>query len=57
MAEITEIMPNDFSDQAIKEALEEKKILDAVESGDKETLNDLICDIMKEDIESEKNDK
>lgn len=53
MAEITEIMPEEFTDKAIKEALEEKKILDAVESGDKNALNNIIKEIMKEDIEGD----
>ena len=53
MAEITEIMPDEFTDKAIKEALEEKKILDAVESGDQYALDKVIFDIMRDEIESD----
>lgn len=53
MAEITEIMPEEFTDKAIKEALEEKKILDAVESGDQYALDKVIFDIMRDEIESD----
>lgn len=50
--EITEIMPENFNPEEEKETLEDKEILDAVESGDDATLDKYIKKIVENELKS-----
>lgn len=49
--EIVEIMPDDFSEKGIKQAIKEKKMLDYLDSEGKEAK--LLNEIVDEEIEAE----
>lgn len=49
--EIVEIMPDDFSEKGIKQAIKEKKMLDYLDSEGKE--GNLLNEIVDEEIEAE----